>query len=284
MDIRIIEDRIRQYKPDSKREELNAFKEIAQEIALMGLSRADFFKHGAFQGGTALRILYGLPRFSEDLDFILFSANPQFKWQSFLNEIKLEFDTFGLSLEVKDRSEVPNIVKKAFLKEASFGKVLQLSYARDRSDVQAIQIKLEVDTNPPLGSNFETKLVDFPKPFSVIAQTMPSLFAGKIHALLCREYVKGRDWYDFIWYVTRKTSINYSFLQKAIYQLGPWQGLQIPIDRKWVCDALQKKVHEIDWRLAVKDVEIFLKPRDLQSLGLWNSGFFEHFIEKMDQA
>lgn len=284
MDIRIIEDRIRQYKPGSKREELNAFKEIAQEIALMGLSRAEFFKHGAFQGGTALRILYGLPRFSEDLDFMLFSANPEFKWESFLNEIKLQFETFGLSLEVKDRSEAPNIVKKAFLKESSFGKVLQLSYARDRSDVQAIQIKLEVDTNPPAGSNFETKLVDFPAPYSVIAQTMPSLFAGKIHALLCREYVKGRDWYDFTWYVTRKTPINYTFLQQALFQLGPWQGLQIPVDRKWVCDALQKKVHEIDWQLAVKDMEIFLKPREFQSLGLWSSSFFEHFIEKMDQA
>lgn len=284
MDIRIIEDRIRQYKPASKQEELNAFKEIAQEIVLMGLSRAGFFKHGAFQGGTALRILYGLPRFSEDLDFMLFAANPQFKWQIYLNEIKLEFEAFGLSLEVKDRSEVPNIVKKAFLKESSFGKVLQLAYARDRSDAQAIQIKLEVDTNPPLGSDFETKLVDFPTPFSIIAQTMPSLFAGKIHALLCREYVKGRDWYDFTWYVTRNSSVNYAVLQQALFQLGPWQGLQIPIDRQWVRDALLKKVNEIDWQAAAKDVEIFLRPRELQSLGLWNAGFFAHFIEKLDQS
>lgn len=284
MDIRIIEDRMRQYKPASKREELNAFKEIAQEIVLMSMSRAEFFKHGAFQGGTALRILYGLPRFSEDLDFLLFSPNPQFKWQGFLNEIKLEFEAFGISLEVKDRSDVPNIVKKAFLKETSFGKVLQLSYLRDRSDVKAIQIKLEVDTNPPSGSNFETKLVDFPAPFSVIVQTMPSLFAVKIHALLCREYVKGRDWYDFIWYVTRKTSINYAFLQQALFQLGPWEGLQVPIDRQWVSSEMQKKVQEIDWQAAAKDVEIFLKPRELQSLALWSPSFFEHFIEKIEEG
>ena len=281
MDMRIIEDRIRQYNPASKRDELNAFKEIAQEIALMGLSRAEFFKHAGFQGGTCLRILYGLPRFSEGLDFILFSSNPHFKWQSYLKEIKLEFELFGLSLEVKDRSEVPNIVKKAFLKETSFGKVLQLTYKRDPSDVQAIQIKLEVDTNPPEGSDFETNLVEFPVPFSIVTQSMPSLFAGKLHALLCREYVKGRDWYDFIWYVTRKTSINYSFLQNALFQTGPWAGEQLSIDQYWVCQELRKKVRLIDWKVAIKDVEVFIKPREFQSLSLWSPSFFERFIEKI---
>jgi len=281
MDIRIIEDRIRQYNPRSKQEELNAIKEIAQEIALMGLSRAEFFKHAAFQGGTCLRIAYGLPRFSEDLDFILLSPNPHFKWQTYLNEIKLEFESYGLSLEVKDRSEAPNIVKKAFLKETSFGQVLQLAYARDRSDTQVIQIKLEIDTNPPSGSDFEAKLVDFPAPFSIISQSMPSLFAGKIHALLCREYVKGRDWYDFVWYVSRKTQINYSFLQQALLQMGPWKGQQIEVDLQWLREKLQEKVQQINWSTAVKDVEIFIKPRDLQSLTLWNASFFEHYIQKM---
>jgi predicted nucleotidyltransferase component of viral defense system len=282
MDIRIIEDRIRQFNPISKYEELNAFKEIAQEIALLGLSRAGFFKHAGFQGGTCLRIVHGLPRFSEDLDFILFAANPEFKWQSYLNEIQLEFEAFGLTLAIKDRSEAPSAVKKAFLKETSFGKVLQLTYIRDRSDVQAVLIKLEVDTNPPLGSDFETKLIEFPTPFSIVTQSIPSLFAGKLHALLCREYVKGRDWYDFVWYVTRKSSINYELLQQALIQVGPWSGQTIRIDRQWVCDELKRKVHTIDWALATKDVEIFLKPRDLQSLSLWNTEFFEHFIDKID--
>ncbi len=281
MDIRIIEDRIRQYNPKSKRDELNAFKEIAQEIALFSLARGDFFKHAAFQGGTCLRIVYGLPRFSEDLDFILNSHNPSFSWQTFLNDIKLEFESFGLTLEVKDRSQADNVVKKAFLKENSFGKVLQLSYARDSSDVQAINIKLEIDTNPPQGSEFESKFVEFPTPFSIVAQTMPTLFAGKLHALLCRQYVKGRDWYDFTWYVTRKTAINYSFLQHALLQQGPWKGQEITINRDWVCKELEKKVQAINWSTASKDVEIFLQPRELQSLGLWNASFFKHFIEKI---
>jgi predicted nucleotidyltransferase component of viral defense system len=281
MDIRLIEERIRQYNPASKRDELNAFKEIAQEVTLMALSRAEFFKQAAFQGGTALRIVYGLPRFSEDLDFILMTSNPHFVWQKYLYEVQLEFESFGFQLEVKDRSELVNAVKKAFLKENSFGKVLQLSYVRDRSDAQSILIKLEVDTNPPLGSDFETKLVDFPAPFSVVVQSLPSLFAGKLHALLCREYVKGRDWYDFTWYITRNTAINYSLLQQALLQQGPWAGKPISIDRSWVCHELKNKVRSIEWKTASKDVEIFLKPRELQSLALWSVSFFEHFIEKI---
>lgn len=114
-----------------------------------------------------------------------------------------------------------------------------------------------------------------------MAQTPQSLFAGKLHALLCREYVKGRDWYDFIWYITRNTSINYDFLKQALYQLGPWAGQNISIDRVWLCGELLNKVKKINWTQAAKDVEIFLKPRELQSLSLWDSQFFEHFISKI---
>ena len=98
-------------------------------------------------------------------------------------------------------------VKKAFIKEDSFGQVLSLTYPRTKADPQTVLIKLEIDTNPPSGSNFDNHLIDFPITSSVISQDLPSLFAGKLHALLCRAYVKGRDWYDFIWYVTRKNPI-----------------------------------------------------------------------------
>ncbi len=282
MDIRVIEDRIRAYNPISKHDELNAFKEISQEIALLALSRAEFFKHAAFQGDTCLQIVYGLPRFSEDLDFILLKPNPQFIWQQYLNEIKLEFDSWGFSLQIKDRSEVNNSVKKAFLKENSFGKVLQLMYTREQSDAQTIQIKVEIDTNPPLGSDFDSKLIEFPTPYSIQAQSLPSLFAGKLHALLCRKYVKGRDWYDFIWYITKNTPINYTFLKQALLQQGPWTHEQnMIVDRQWICEELTKKVNSIDWEQARRDVEVFLKPRELESLKLWSPYFFAHFIEKI---
>jgi predicted nucleotidyltransferase component of viral defense system len=117
MEIKLIEERIKDYRPTGKDEELNAFKEIVQEITLSALSRSEFFKHAAFQGDTCLRIVHGLNRFSEDLDFVLYKADAQFEWNPFFREMELEFSGYGLQLEVKDRSKASDIVKKAFLKK-----------------------------------------------------------------------------------------------------------------------------------------------------------------------
>lgn len=278
MEIRVIEERIREYQPRGKEEELNAFKEIAQEIILSALSRAEFFKQAAFQGGTCLRIVHGLNRFSEDLDFILFKSNPDFIWSHFFHEIDLEFRGYGLELEVKDRSKVEDTIKKAFLKEHSFGQVLKLIYERTRSDVQVVNIKLEIDTNPPMGSNFETKVIKFPEPFSIVVQDLPSLFAGKIHALLCREYVKGRDWFDFVWYMSKKTEINLTNLRNALMQQGPWKGKALEIDMNWVNAKIKDKIDSIDWNTAKNDVEPFLRGKQLRTLDLWNKEFFMEMI------
>src|SRR5262249_16991024 len=152
----------------------------------------------------------------------------------------------------------------------SFGKVLKLIYERSRSDVQVVNIKLEVDTNPPLASSFETKVVTFPEPFSIVVQDLPSLFAGKIHALLCRDYVKGRDWFDFIWYASKKTDINLLNLQNALIQQGPWKGEKLILDNNWVKERLREKVESINWETAKKDVQPFLRARQLRTLDLWN--------------
>lgn len=278
MEMRIIEERIKEYKPNGKEEELSAFKEIVQEITLSALSRAEFFKQAAFQGGTCLRIVHGLNRFSEDMDFALFQPNPDFKWHQYIHEIDLEFKGYGFQLEIKDRSKAEDIVKKAFLKESSFGKVLKLIYERNSSDVQVATIKLEIDTNPPMGSSFETKAVYFPEPFSVVVQDLPSLFAGKIHALLCREYLKGRDWFDFVWYKSRNVEINLSSLQNALFQQGPWKNQKMDIDNFWVNQKLKEKISAIDWDMAKKDVKPFLRDRQLRTLDLWNKDFFIHLI------
>lgn len=280
MEMRLIEDRIKDYQPTNKEEELNALKEIIQEIVLSGLSRANFFKQAAFQGGTCLRIVHGLNRFSEDMDFTSFHADPKFIWHPFFQEIDLEFRGYGLRLEVQDRSKADNIVKKAFLKENSFGKVLKLMYERDRSDVQVVNIKLEIDTNPPLGSTFETKVITFPEPFSIVVQDLPSLFAGKIHALLCREYVKGRDWFDFIWYISKGIKVNLLNLQNALIQLGPWKGHKLAIDDNWVIEQLKNKVEKIDWEMAKRDIYPFLRGRQRRTLDLWGKEFFLEFLKK----
>jgi len=281
MSIKIIEDRIAYYRPANKRDEINALKEIAQEIALSALSRSGFFKVGVFHGGTCLRIAYNLPRFSEDLDFILYKKDLDFIWQPYIKEIETEFELYDLSLSVTDRSKANQTVKKAFLKENSFGKVLNLQYERNASDKQVITIKLEIDTAPPLGSVFENKIVDFPSPFTITIQNMESLFAGKLHALLCRTYVKGRDWYDLIWYVTRKANINYKLLSAALFQQGSWQGKHLVINKEWLIEHLEKKIKTIDWETARNDVINFIKPHEMHSVQLWKNDFFEDFVKRL---
>jgi len=133
----------------------------------------------------------------------------------YLKSITSEFEAFGLTVEATDRSKAPNTIKKAFLKQDSFGQILNLTYPRTRADIQKISIKLEIDTHPPLGSEKQTHYLDYPYPFAITIQDKPSLFAGKCHALLCRQYTKGRDWFDFLWYVQRKTPINLGLLKKC---------------------------------------------------------------------
>lgn len=281
MTIQIIETRLAEYQPQTKIDEWNALKEITQEIALSALSRAGLFENAAFQGGTCLRIVYGLNRFSEDLDFLLKVPDQNFIWAKYLNELQIDFTSYGSSLEIIDRSEASATAKKAFLKEDSFGKILQLEYPRTRSDKRKIQIKLEIDTNPPEGSQFETKFIDFPFPFSVLAQDRSSLFAGKCHALLCRPYTKGRDWFDFIWYVSRRTSVNYVFLSSALFQQGPWSNTNLQVNSKWLCDALSEKISQIDWNMAIKDIERFLKPADARNVRSWNTDMIQAYLQKL---
>lgn len=279
---KIIENKLALYNIKSMQDETNALKEIFQEIALSALARTDFFLQTGFQGGTCLRIIYGLQRFSEDLDFLLAEPNFSFDWKPYLDKIQEEFSNYNLNLAVTDRSKVDNSVKKAFIKEDSFGQILKLTYKRNISDIQKVQIKLEIDINPPNGSEFETKFLDFPYPYSITLQELKSLFAGKCHALLCRTYTKGRDWFDFIWYVSRKTAINYNFLENALHQTGPWEGKNISINRQWIIENFENKIINTDWESAQKDVARFLKVEEFEGLKIWNQNFFLAMLGKLE--
>jgi predicted nucleotidyltransferase component of viral defense system len=279
--IKIIEDRLKEYTPVSTRDELNALKEITQEIVLCALARANFFKRAAFQGGSCLRIVHGLNRFSEDLDFILLSPDKTFVWEPFLKALQLEFKLYSLEFDVTDRSKADKAVKMAFLKENSFGKVFVFTHPRGPADKQTIKIKLEIDTNPPGGSEFEKNFITFPYAFSIVSQDLPSLFASKCHALLCRPYVKGRDWFDFVWYVSKKISPNYIHLTEAIDQEGPWKNQKTVITKDWLIDSLIEKVERIDWVNAKRDSENFLRERERESLNVWGREFFLAMIKKL---
>ncbi len=280
MSVAVIQNRLLAYNSQTIPEQDHALKEIAQEIALSGLARAGFFRVAAFQGGTSLRILYGLDRFSEDLDFVLENPDKHFTWTDYLNNMKDEFNAYGFSLEVSDKTKLDRTVQTAFLKTDSIGGLLII---RD-SDTQhtKLKIKLEIDTNPPAGSCYELKYLDFPLPFSIKTQDLPSLFASKSHALLCSPYVKGRDWYDFIWYVARKTPINFTLLNHALDQAGPWQGQNIEVTPHWLINALTNTIDSIDWNAAKKDVARFLRARERETINLWSKDFFLSRVEKLD--
>jgi len=280
MSVRLIEERLRSYNTKSAREEEHALREITQECVLAALGRTDFFSQGVFQGGTALRILYGLNRFSEDLDFILNTKNDNFTWEPYLIQISNELEAFGFNIEIQDRSKLDTTVKKAFIKEDSLGKLMHLQFSGSTHS-KKIKIKLEVDANPPKGSIDERKILDFPYISSIMCQNLPSLFAGKIHALLCRDNIKGRDWYDFLWYTARNTTINYALLQNALYQHGPWQGNDLQINHEWCIEELSAKIKKIDWSFAAQDVQRFLKPIELASLSLWDDFLFLGQLNKI---
>lgn len=215
--IKLIQERLAAYSPANQLEEENAVKEILQEIALYGLWRSGFFDIAAFQGGTSLRILHGMNRFSEDLDFILKKADVNFSWSPYLRGMCSCFAEFGLHSEVVNKEEMDKRIKKALIKDNSICRQLDLSFFRfDQRRKQ--KIKIEIDIDPPAGSNFDYSYLDFPLDFEVCLQDLPSNFSLKIHAMLCRPYVKGRDWYDFNWYIRQGVKPNLPHLQAALYQ------------------------------------------------------------------
>ena len=284
MSVQMIQQRLLNYNCKTDVEEQQAIREITQEVVLAALGRGDFFKHALFQGGTCLRIFYGLNRFSEDMDFILREATADFQLKDNIKHLTDELAAYGYNIEITDRGKADATVKKAFLKDDSLGKVIDLRHANQTGPMTKIRIKLEVDTNPPSGSGHELKYLDFPFVSSVAVQDRPSLFAGKIHALLCREYIKGRDWYDFIWYTGNRTAINYDFLTSAINQLGPWQGQSITVDKAWLSSELERKIASINWKQAAEDVQRFVRVEEQPSLDLWSKELFLGQLDKLKQV
>lgn len=281
MSIKLIQERLLSYECKSEREEKQALREITQEVILAALGRGDFFNHAIFHGGTCLRIFYGLNRFSEDIDFILIKQNQEFDMNPYLKKVADECKAFGFQIETQDRSNKNVTVKQAFLKENSIGKILQLNYSGQTGRMSNIRIKFELDTNPPQGSGSEMKYLDFPFVSMVNLYDKPSLFAGKIHALLCRQYIKGRDWYDFIWYTGQNISINYKFLSVTIDQQGPWQGKRIIVDEDWCIRELSKKIKSLDWAMVANDVRRFVRDFEQPSLNLWSEDLFLHQLSKI---
>ncbi|WP_371424549.1 nucleotidyl transferase AbiEii/AbiGii toxin family protein [Tardiphaga sp.] len=279
--IEMLQKKLRDYGATNAVEEENATKEIIQEIALYALWRADFFDVALFQGGTSLRILHALPRFSEDLDFLLRVPDADFQWSPYLSALVEIFGQFGMKLEAQPKDRMDRAVREAILKDDSIASQLNLSFVGS-GRAKTIRIKLEIDTNPPAGSGEATTFLDFPADYEVRHQDLASNFALKIHALLCRPYLKGRDWFDFSWYVASGVYPNLPLLAAALRQAGPWHAQHdLPVDSEWLIAALKTKITSIDWGAAAADVNRFLRPVEAKSLSLWSERFFH---AKLDQV
>jgi hypothetical protein len=282
--VEIIQERLATYSCRSTLEEEQALREITQEIILAGLARTDLFGRAGFQGGTCLRIFHSLNRFSEDMDFALMAPDPEFQLSPYLDRVRRELTVYGYGLEIDDRSKAGSAVRQAFVKDDSVGKLLSFHYRPRTGPMRKLRIKLEVDTNPPSGAAYEMPILDFPYPAAVRVLDPPSLFAGKLHALLCRNYLKGRDWYDFVWYTARRTGINHELLSAALDQQGPWKGRAPKTDDAWCVDELRATIDEVDWGQARRDVQRFVRPSELPSLALWTREFFRERSERLGKG
>lgn len=281
--IDLLRKRLKRYPAKSAVQEEQAVKEMLQELALYALWRGGFFEVAAFQGGTSLRILHGLPRFSEDLDFILLKADPAFRWSHYFESLAGVLEQFGVRCELSDRGHMDKAVREAMLKDNSLGRQLDLSFF-DAAHPRKLKVKLEIDTHPPAGTGTAWHYLDFPADFEVCAQDLPSNYALKLHALLCRPYLKGRDWFDFAWYGKEKTRPNLSHLANALNQTGPWKGKNVRVDAPWLAAALTAKIKTIDWPLAAQDVSPFLQRPEQASLTLWNERFFADKVHRLVKA
>jgi hypothetical protein len=274
------------YSPVSIDDSVRALREIIQEVALLGCWRAKLFEHAAFYGGTALRILYGLDRFSEDLDFSLLVPETDFNLSRYTASLEEELLAFGFNVRVElvDKA-VKSAVQSAFLKANTRTELLVIEtgeeIARQIPAGQALRVKLEVDTDPPPGFATETRYLLHPIPFAVRSYALPDLFAGKMHALLFRKWknrVKGRDWCDLVWYAANHPQLHLAHLEQRMRQTGQWSG-----DR-WLTpsaftDLLNEAIERLDVDQARRDVAPFVK--DQQALAIWSHDFFRDVVRRI---
>ena len=275
----VIETMLWKYNPQNNEERENAIKEIIQEIALAGLSRGGFFEKAAFYGGTCLRIFYGLNRFSEDLDFALLKKDPNFKLTDYFPTLKKEFSSYGIEINVLEKGKNSNSeIQSVFIKGNTL--ILMMSFFPTNDDTrkiisnQMIKIKFEVDTDNPEGGIMETKFRMLPAPYEVKVFDESTLFAGKIHAIICRNYkshVKGRDYYDYLFYIGKGARFNLKYLENKLKNTGAIaQNEKLTLEK--VKEILKTRFETIDYESAKDDVSNFVNDKNI--LKLWKKELF----------
>lgn len=269
----IFENMLSRYDLTTEQRKRNAIYEVNQQVILAGLYAGGFFENAAFYGGTCLRIFHGLQRFSEDMDFSLLAKDDKFDFTKYFPAIVDIFAMVGRKVEIKkkDKSAFGN-VDSAFLKDNT--DVYDITFQTEKS----IKIKIEVDTCPPLDFRTEQKLLLMPHSFMTRCFTLPDLFAGKMHALVFRGWknrVKGRDWYDFEWYVRNNIPLDFHHLAERCRQFN---NEEITIES--FKEKLLYRLSTADIRQVKADVLPFIhNPRDVE---IWSNDYFVQLARMMN--
>lgn len=268
----VVEQMLARYPQEDR---AHALREVMQEIALAGLQRGGFFDKAAFYGGTCLRIFHGLPRFSEDLDFSLLAPDRLFTLEPYFDAMLSEFAAFGFEVDITAQlKSIQSTIVSAFVKQGTSIYEVQVRGQR------ILKIKFEVDTDPPPGFATEERLLVQPYSFYAKCYALPDLHAGKMHALLFRKWknrVKGRDWFDFEWYVRNAVPLHLAHLEQRARQSGDWDGGVL--DESSLQHLLVQRIESLDIEQARADVRPFV--RDARGLEIWSARYFRDLAEKL---
>ena len=257
------------YEIRTTRDKHNALHEVMHEVTLSGLHRAGFYNKAAFYGGTCLRIFHGLPRFSEDMDFSLLQRDDSFTLESYFDPIYNEFKALGREIRFQKKEKTGNTqIESAFLKDHT--EIVNVEFQTERT----VKIKIEVDKNPPLGFSTEYRLLMLPFSFMTRCFNLPGLYAGKMHALLFRNWknrVKGRDWYDLEWYVRKGCTLDFDHLKARSVQSG-YRGNE-DFTKQHFLKLLEEKINMTNFELAKNDVRPFIN--NPHELDIWSVDYFQ---------
>ena len=258
-------------------DERNAVHEVMQQIALAGLARGGFFQKAAFYGGTCLRLLHDMRRFSEDMDFSLLAPDPAFRFEDYFSAVVEEFKLAGKDVEIKMKHKgQPSAIESEFLKESS--DVFDIGFTTEKRQ----KVKIEVDIDPPPKFTTEMRVLNEPRSCIIRAYTLPDLFAGKVSAALFRKWkhrVKGRDWYDVVWYIAKHVPLDLAHLVERAKESAPDADVSTP---EKVLAAFDARIDAIDFENARADVEPYVM--DKSELDIWCAEFFRQMVRKIEFA
>ena len=255
--------------------EENIQHEVMQKIALAGLARGGFFEKAAFYGGTCLHLLHGMRRFSEDMDFSLLEPNLAFQFEDYFPAVIEEFKLAGKEVEIKMKHKgMPAAIESAFLKESS--EVYDIGFTTEKR----LKVKIEFDIDPPPKFSTEMMTMSSPRTFWLRSYGKSDLFAGKVSAALFRKWknrVKGRDWYDVVWYICKRVPLNLEHLVERAKESEPGADVSTP---EKVIAAFDAKIEAVDFDNAKQDVVPYLT--DLSELDIWSKEFFRQMVRKIE--